>query len=122
MLKANHRILICLILMIAISSAFLLFPSTAKAGGGAWIVNTVDDTDDGICDSAHCSLREAINHVNTLAGNQLIWFDIPGPAPHIIQLCSLRHRSPTLSKSTAPNRLALLGYLRWSSSLMDLCH
>jgi len=89
MLKANHRILICIILMIAISSAFLLFPSTAGAGGGAWIVNTVDDTDDGICDSTHCSLREAINHVNTLAGNQLIWFDIPGPAPHIIQLCSL---------------------------------
>jgi CSLREA domain-containing protein len=89
MLKANQRTLICIILMIAISSAFLLIPSGVKASGGAWTVNTVDDTDDGTCDSTHCSLREAINHVNALPGNQLIWFDIPGPAPHIIQLCGL---------------------------------
>ncbi len=87
MLKKDRGIQIGLILVIAISSALFLIPSTTRASGGAWTVNTVDDTDDGTCDTTHCSLREAINHVNALPGNQLIWFDIPGPAPHIIQLC-----------------------------------
>jgi CSLREA domain-containing protein len=88
-MKASRLTLTCIILMIAVSSASYFFPSPVSAGGGAWTVNTVDDTDDGSCDNAHCSLREAINQVNTLPGNQLIWFDIPGPAPHIIQLCSM---------------------------------
>ncbi|MGD8822685.1 MAG: CSLREA domain-containing protein, partial [Anaerolineales bacterium] len=66
-----------------------LFPLPAHAGGGVFTVNTTDDLDDGDCNSAHCSLREAINAVNTYPGVQYIYFDIPGPGPHEIALCSM---------------------------------
>jgi len=47
-----------------------------------YIVNTTDDLYDGVCDSVHCSLREAL----TLAGwGSIIAFRIPGPAPYRIQ-------------------------------------
>ncbi len=45
------------------SSAEAPEPSLAQEGSKTtWVVNSTDDADDGICDSAHCSLREAINH------------------------------------------------------------
>ena len=37
-------------------------------------MNTTDDSDDGICDSSHCSLREAIRTANETAGPNLITF------------------------------------------------
>ena len=75
-----------------LSAAWILIfvsPLPVQAGGGVFVVNTTDDLDDGICDATHCSLREAINMVNTYAGVQYIYFDIPGPGPHEIELCSL---------------------------------
>ncbi len=75
---------LCLTLILQFTS-----PSVTQAGGGVWIVNTVDDLDDGVCDSTHCSLREAINRVNANPGIQYIYFDIPGPGPHEIELCSM---------------------------------
>jgi CSLREA domain-containing protein len=48
-------------------------------------VNTSDDTDDGTCDTGHCSLREAINSANALPGTDTIEFNIPGAGPHTIQ-------------------------------------
>lgn len=42
-------------------------------------VNALDDIDNGICDSSHCSLREAINLANTVAGEQRIAFNLPSP-------------------------------------------
>ena len=47
-------------------------------------VNSADDVDDGSCTIGHCSLREAINRVNALAGTDTISFNIPGPGPHTI--------------------------------------
>ena len=88
MMRPNARILLSILLAIGFLCGIFLVSYPAGAGGGAWTVNTVDDLDDGTCDIAHCSLREAINQVNNLAGNQLIWFDIPGPGPHIIELCN----------------------------------
>ncbi len=41
-------------------------------------VNSEDDTDDGLCDAGHCSLREAMDSANALAGTDTIAFDIPG--------------------------------------------
>jgi CSLREA domain-containing protein len=68
----------------------LLTPSSlGEAGGSGWYVNTVDDLDDGLCDATHCSLREAINISNATPGQQMIAFDIPGAAPHIIELCNV---------------------------------
>lgn len=50
-----------------------------------WEVNTIDDTDDGVCDANHCSLREAINASNGNAGADIIAFNIPGAAPFVIE-------------------------------------
>ena len=50
-----------------------------------WVVNSIDDVDDGTCDAAHCSLREAINSVNTNVGADIISFAIPGAAPYRIE-------------------------------------
>jgi CSLREA domain-containing protein len=49
-----------------------------------YVVNTTDDTNDGLCDSLHCSLREAIEGANAEAGLGKIAFDIPGPGPQVI--------------------------------------
>lgn len=75
-------------LALALLLVIILPSATVEAGGSGWDVTTVDDQDDGLCDSAHCSLREAINISNATAGTQMISFQIPGPGPHIIELCS----------------------------------
>ncbi len=40
-------------------------------------VNSTNDLDDGMCNAAHCSLREAINLANSLSGRDTISFNIP---------------------------------------------
>ncbi len=81
------------ILRLALSLTLLiivLLPSSlGEAGGSGWFVNTVDDLDDGLCNAAHCSLREAINISNATPDQQMIAFEIPGPGPHIIELCDV---------------------------------
>jgi CSLREA domain-containing protein len=71
----------------------LTWPAPAAAREEGWAlladttftVNTTDDPGDGICDAAHCSLREAIEAANANAGTDTIAFDIDGIAPHTIQ-------------------------------------
>ena len=51
-----------------------------------FMVNTLDDVDDGACTTGHCSLREAINAANALApGGPLAQIRFDLPAPFIIQ-------------------------------------
>jgi len=69
-------------------------------------VNTTDDLDDGSCDAAHCSLREALNAAAQSGAEITIAFDIPGSGPH-----TLRPTSPlpslvgstTLDGTTEPD-------------------
>ena len=49
-------------------------------------VNSTDDADDTVCNTAHCSLREAINEANGTAGADTISFDIPGGGQQTIDL------------------------------------
>lgn len=50
--------------------------------GSFYLVNTTDDLDDGICDSAHCSLREALNAANaTYLEDPVVAFNIPATDP-----------------------------------------
>jgi CSLREA domain-containing protein len=49
------------------------------------IVNTPNDIDDGQCDAAHCSLREAINQANSSPSQTIISFNIDGDCPQVIQ-------------------------------------
>jgi len=59
--------------------------SDCEVVGETYVVNTTDDTDDGICDAEHCSLREAIDTANANPEADLILFNIPGTQPFIIQ-------------------------------------
>jgi len=69
------------------------------------VVNTTDDKDDGVCDDKHCSLREAINLVNSNAELESIEFNIPGTTtPEIMiekQLPDLK-ANVTIDGSTQP--------------------
>ena len=62
------------------------------------VVNTADDNNDGTCTTIHCSLREAINDSNIVAGLYpvTIQFAIPGGGPHTIR------PNPSLPLVTSP--------------------
>ena len=82
-----------------------MIPAVARRA--AFTVNSFDNADDGVCDASHCSLREAINTANALAGSDTIAFNIPGPAPHSIQ--------PTSYLPTATDPAAIDGTTRMVS-------
>jgi CSLREA domain-containing protein len=65
-------------LAVPLLGAVLLAALSACAGISTLTVNTTDDVDDGTCNTTHCSLREAINKVNSLTGTITITFDIGG--------------------------------------------
>lgn len=46
-----------------------------RSNGAIRTVNSTDDVTDGFCNAAHCSLREAINISNNVAGMDTIRFD-----------------------------------------------
>ncbi len=59
--------------------------ATAVAGDPAtFTVNSTADTDDGSCTAGDCTLREAINRANAVAGHDTISFGFTGPGPHTI--------------------------------------
>ena len=60
---------------------------TTPVWGQVYTVNSSNDTDDGRCNSAHCSLREAISEANN-AGGANIAFDIQPAGRHVIRLQS----------------------------------
>ena len=53
-------------------------------GDPTLMVTSTDDVDDGTCDLAHCSLREAIIAANAAPGPDDIRFDLGGTAPQTI--------------------------------------
>jgi len=63
-------------------------PAPTPAPVGTLTVNSNDDADDGTCNAAHCSLREAINKANTLPGTTTIIFNIGGGGPRTIKTLS----------------------------------
>ncbi|HET8567545.1 MAG TPA: right-handed parallel beta-helix repeat-containing protein [Candidatus Limnocylindria bacterium] len=52
------------------------------------VVNSANDADDGACDAAHCSLREAIATANADAAADVIEFAIPGTGTPTVQPAS----------------------------------
>src|SRR5213080_4075710 len=80
-----------------------------------YIVNTTDDHDDGVCNSADCTLREAINAANATVNSNTsphnIDFSIPGSGVHTINVTSplpplilsqISINGPTLSRNGPP--------------------
>lgn len=66
-----------------------LVTQPAPAYAAVYSVNTTSDTDDGTCNDADCSLREAINAANANPGPDTISFNIPGGPPYIILASTL---------------------------------
>jgi len=60
-----------------------------RGGGGFGAEYQVNVADDGVCNSGHCSLREAINAANAHAGLDLIKFDIGGGGAQTIRPLSV---------------------------------
>src|SRR5207302_11147141 len=56
------------------------------AYAATFTVNTANDHNDGVCNAADCTLREAITAVNAGAGGDIISFNIPGAGVHTINL------------------------------------
>src|SRR5438552_1603770 len=68
-------------------------------------VNTADDHNDGVCNAADCTLREAINAVNAGSGGDTISFNIPGAGVHTINLTSglpILNKTVTIDGATQP--------------------
>src|SRR6266446_4517279 len=68
-------------------------------------VNTADDHNDGVCNAADCTLREAINAVNAGSGSDTISFNIPGSGVHTINLTSglpILNKTVTIDGATQP--------------------
>lgn len=63
------------------SDASLDFTLLPPSGGLSFVVNSSNDANDGLCDAAHCSLREAILAANQDPGMTRIAFDIAGLEP-----------------------------------------
>src|SRR5437660_1688836 len=76
------------------------------AHASTFTVNTADDHNDGVCNAADCSLREAINAVNAGAGGDVISFNIPGAGVHTINLTGglpTLIRTVTIDGATPPS-------------------
>jgi CSLREA domain-containing protein len=56
-------------------------PTPTPTGPPYLVVNTTNDVDDGACNAAHCSLREALNAANAHTGPDTITFNIPTSDP-----------------------------------------
>src|SRR5262245_60620200 len=67
-------------------------------------VNTADDHDDGNCNVADCTLREAINAANANPDSDIINFNIPGSGLHTINATEgfFISRPVTIDGSTQP--------------------
>ncbi|MEN1728597.1 MAG: CSLREA domain-containing protein [Pseudomonadota bacterium] len=94
-------------------------------------VNTVADTDDGVCESApgDCSLRDAITAANAPGPDQIRFDDLPGSGPWTIevstQLPTLTDNDTVIDGSTAPGSgdsplVAILGSATVTSGLRVL--
>jgi CSLREA domain-containing protein len=76
---------------------------SARAGSAYdFVVNANDDSDDGVCSAAHCSLREAIKPPTQTAGLTRSIFNIPGAGVHRI--------SPVATLPAITDEVTINGY------------
>jgi CSLREA domain-containing protein len=94
-----------LITLVTIVFVFVLYRPSQASPEGSLIVNTVADTDDGTCDVANCTLREAVNTANNTVGANTITFSLPPTATITLAGTQLPIISDTLTfdGSTAVN-------------------
>ena len=51
-------------LLLALCATVFVLAGIEVARAATFTVNSIDDVDDGVCNGAHCSLREALNAAN----------------------------------------------------------
>ena len=73
---------------VLLAAALLLWACSRLAEAATFTVNTTSDTSDGVCDPAHCSLREALAAARTASGPHTIAFDVPGTGVRTIAIGS----------------------------------
>jgi CSLREA domain-containing protein len=79
----------------------MLFASTA-AHGAAYTVTAADDVNDGACNAAHCSLREAIMAVNADGSGSISFAIGSGPATITVGALPVITAAVTLDATTQP--------------------
>jgi len=75
-----------------------------------FVVNKTDDHDDGICDSADCTLREAINAANLNAGADLITFSGVSAVMPLTQLPTISDAVTIDGTTLSGSRVQLTGF------------
>ncbi len=103
----NKRLAIAALLIIAFAAFALTHPSLTPAGPDALIVNSTANTSDGVCDATTCTLREAIDDVNSGLGS-LLSFDpavFPPGAPGVIDIEGGDGPLPAITEDTTINAL-----------------
>ena len=72
--------------LIALVAALLATVAlAAPATATSFVVNSIAGTQDGTCDIANCTIRDAVFAANANPGLDTIVFDLPGNAPYLIQ-------------------------------------
>ena len=90
----------------------LLLALAGPAGATTFTVNVTDDTNDGTCNAAHCSLREALTAAQSAAGApHVITFDIPGSGVRTIAIPAANGQLPLIQQP-----LTIDGYTQPGSS------
>jgi CSLREA domain-containing protein len=75
---SRHWLIFLLFLLIAAAVSLKVVLTPAYAAGLTYTVNSLDDTDDGACNTTKCTLRDAINAANANAGADTINFSVSG--------------------------------------------
>ena len=73
MMNRFSRLFAFLLLFLCATSAHAQTADTPQ-NGSTFVVNQTDDSDDGVCGTGDCTLREAINAANNAAGGDTILF------------------------------------------------
>lgn len=95
---------------LAFFALLLLIPRPTQAAPRlTFTVNSTADTDDGTCNAANCTLREALNAANTAGAPALIAFNIPGSGVKTI-------RPTTPLPAITTNQLEINGYTQPGAS------
>lgn len=69
----------CRLIRTLFSALFLSFLlGVVSVSAATFTVNSLNDADDGLCDGAHCSLKEAVNAANSNSGADSIVFSVTG--------------------------------------------
>ncbi|MBM4465652.1 MAG: CSLREA domain-containing protein [Chloroflexi bacterium] len=83
-------------------------PTVTPTGPPPLVVNTTDDVDDGTCNAAHCSLREALAAAGRHPGPDTVTFNIPTTDPG--------YNPATGVWTIRPNNT---GYNVWADTIVD---